>query len=68
MRIGQSHKDVAILLLGAFSRYVNHLTDEEIPKQKTKTLLKALRMFQSLLVEHVVRFLNLLQVQISNWQ
>ena len=44
MRIGQSHRDVAILLIGAFSRYVNHLEDDEMDKPRTKTILKALRM------------------------
>lgn len=44
LRIGQSHRDVAIVLLGAFSRYVNYLTDEEIALPRTKTILKALRM------------------------
>jgi len=43
MRIGQSHQDVAILLLGAFSRFVNQLQDDEIVLPKTKMLLKALR-------------------------
>ncbi|KAG6837556.1 hypothetical protein H0H93_007737 [Arthromyces matolae] len=43
MRIGQSHRDVAIVLLGAFSRYINHLSDEDIQKPRTKMILKALR-------------------------
>ncbi|KAF8741150.1 hypothetical protein AX14_005744 [Amanita brunnescens Koide BX004] len=43
MRIGQSHREVAIVLLGAFSRYINHLQDEDIPKPQTKTILRALR-------------------------
>ncbi|KAE9410384.1 hypothetical protein BT96DRAFT_1011935 [Gymnopus androsaceus JB14] len=43
MRIGQTHRDVAIILLGAFSRYINHLDDSEIQKPRTRTLLKALR-------------------------
>lgn len=43
MRIGSSHKDVAILLVGAMSRFVNHLEDEDMDKPKTKVLLKALR-------------------------
>ncbi|KAF9075928.1 hypothetical protein BDP27DRAFT_1314741 [Rhodocollybia butyracea] len=43
MRIGQSHRDVAIILIGAFSRYINHLDDSELQKPRTKTLLKALR-------------------------
>lgn len=43
MRIGKSHQDVAIILLGAFSRYVNQLQDEDMTKPGTKVLLKALR-------------------------
>ena len=45
MRIGQSHRDVAIILLGAFSRWINHLDDNDIPKPRTKVILKALSMF-----------------------
>ncbi|KAK1236745.1 hypothetical protein PQX77_000101 [Marasmius sp. AFHP31] len=43
MRIGNSHKEVAIVLLGAFSRYINYLDESDLQKPKTKTLLKALR-------------------------
>jgi len=43
MRIGQSHRDIAIILLGAFSRYINNLQDEDIPKPQTKAILRALR-------------------------
>ncbi|KAJ3820149.1 hypothetical protein F5880DRAFT_1590253 [Lentinula raphanica] len=43
MRIGQSHRDVAIILLGSFSRYINHLSDPELRMPQTKRLLKALR-------------------------
>lgn len=43
MRIG--NQDVAIILLGAFSRYINHLQDEEMALPRTKTRLKALRKF-----------------------
>ena len=43
MRIGQSHRDVAVILLGSFSRYVNHLQDDEVGLPQTKKLLKALR-------------------------
>jgi hypothetical protein len=42
MRIGKSHQDVAIILLGAFSRWINQLTDEEMRIPKTKVLLRAL--------------------------
>lgn len=43
MRIGQTHRDVAILLLGAFSRWINHLEDSEIGLPRTRVILKALR-------------------------
>jgi hypothetical protein len=36
---------VAIILVGALSRWVNHLDDEELSKPHTKVLLKALRKF-----------------------
>lgn len=41
IRLG--HKDVAVVLLGAFSRWINHLEDEDMRKPSTITLLKALR-------------------------
>lgn len=41
MRI--EHTDMAIVLLGAFSRYINHLQDEDLQKPETKKLLKLLR-------------------------
>lgn len=47
MRIGKSHRDVAILLVGALSRFVNHLEDEDLQKPQTKSLLKALRWYCS---------------------
>ena len=43
MRIGKSHSDVTIVLLGALSRWVNHLPDEEVNLPGTKVLLRALR-------------------------
>ncbi|KAG6900912.1 hypothetical protein C0993_004349 [Termitomyces sp. T159_Od127] len=52
MRIGQSHRDVAIVLLGAFSRYVNHLSDEDILKPRTKMILKALRTNLKLAIDY----------------
>ena len=42
-RIGQSHRDVVILLVGALSRYVNHLEEEDFEKKETRGTLKALR-------------------------
>lgn len=41
MRIG--HQDIAIILLGSFSRYINNLQDDEMALPRTKTRLKALR-------------------------
>ncbi|KAG6855113.1 hypothetical protein C0991_006042 [Blastosporella zonata] len=52
MRIGQSHRDVAIVLLGAFSRYINHLSDEDIVKPRTKMILKALRTNLKLAIDY----------------
>ena len=49
MRIGDSHKEVSIILLGAFSRWVNHLEDDKIDLPQTRTLLKSLRKASSLL-------------------
>jgi hypothetical protein len=43
MRIGNSHRDVAILLLGALSRWVNNLDDSDMQSSQTKVLLKVLR-------------------------
>ncbi|CCA71110.1 hypothetical protein PIIN_05045 [Serendipita indica DSM 11827] len=52
MRIGQSHREVAIVLVGALSRWVNHLEDEEVEKPKTKVLLKALRTNLKLAIDY----------------
>ncbi|PPQ92387.1 hypothetical protein CVT25_008737 [Psilocybe cyanescens] len=41
--IRTGNKDVAIVLLGAFSRWVNYLEDADIQKAQTQTYLKALR-------------------------
>jgi hypothetical protein len=45
MQQGKSHQEVAIILVGAFSRFVNRLDDMDFSKPKTKELLKALRTF-----------------------
>ncbi|KAI0829413.1 hypothetical protein BC628DRAFT_1360422 [Trametes gibbosa] len=42
MRI--EHTDMAIILLGAFSRYINNLQDDDFQKEETKKMLKILRM------------------------
>ncbi|KAF9482481.1 hypothetical protein BDN70DRAFT_875042 [Pholiota conissans] len=41
--IRTGNKDVAIVLLGAFSRWVNYLEDSELEKPQTRSYLKALR-------------------------
>jgi len=41
--IRTGNKDVAIILIGCFSRWVNHLEDTDIRKPQTQTYLKALR-------------------------
>ncbi|VDC04094.1 unnamed protein product [Peniophora sp. CBMAI 1063] len=43
MQQGKSHQDVAIILIGAFSKFVNRLEDADFSRPKTKELLKALR-------------------------
>jgi len=46
-RIGKSHRDIVILLIGALSRYVNYLEDEDFEKKETKATLKALSGYSS---------------------
>ncbi|KAL4075935.1 hypothetical protein J3A83DRAFT_4357072 [Scleroderma citrinum] len=52
MRIGQTHRDVAILLLGAFSRWINHLNDSEVQLPRTRNILKALRTNLKLAIDY----------------
>ncbi|KAF8558887.1 hypothetical protein OG21DRAFT_1474706 [Imleria badia] len=52
MRIGQSHRDVAIVLLGALSRWINHLDDNEVQLPKTRVILKALRTNLKLAIDY----------------
>jgi len=52
MRLGQSHRDVAVVLLGAFSRWVNHLEDDEMENPRTKMVLKALRANLKLAIDY----------------
>lgn len=44
MRIGESHRDVAIVLLGTFSRWINRLEDDDMQNPQTRVLLRALSM------------------------
>ena len=41
-RIGKTHRDIVVLLVGALSRYVNHLEDEDFEKKETKGILRSL--------------------------
>ncbi|KAJ3018534.1 hypothetical protein NUW54_g316 [Trametes sanguinea] len=50
MRI--EHTDMAIILLGAFSRYINHLQDEDLEKPETKKLLKMLRINLKIAIDY----------------
>ncbi|EJD01341.1 uncharacterized protein FOMMEDRAFT_21744 [Fomitiporia mediterranea MF3/22] len=52
MRIGDSHSDVAILIVGAMSRWVNHLEDSDMADKRTKPLLKALRTNLKLAIDY----------------
>ncbi|KAJ7937135.1 hypothetical protein B0H13DRAFT_2226543 [Mycena leptocephala] len=52
MRLGQSHRDVAVILLGAFSRWVNHLEGDQVENPRTKMVLKALRANLKLAIDY----------------
>ena len=52
MRIGESHRDVTIILLGAFSKWVNNLDDQDMADKRTKPLLKALRTNLKLAIDY----------------
>jgi len=43
LRIGNSHRDIAILITGALSRWVNNLSSEEKPSTATQALLRSVR-------------------------
>lgn len=43
LRLGKSHQDIAILLTGALSRFVNHIPSDKPPDRQTKTLLNKTR-------------------------
>lgn len=52
MRLGPSHQDVTIVLLGSFSRWINHLPDDQMTLPKTKGLLRALRINLKLAIDY----------------
>ncbi|OCF43328.1 hypothetical protein I317_02897 [Kwoniella heveanensis CBS 569] len=57
-RLGDGHRDIVILLVGALSRYVNHLEPEDFEKRETKNTLKSLReldiTFLKLAIDHTL--------------
>ncbi|KAL1760023.1 hypothetical protein FB107DRAFT_245892 [Schizophyllum commune] len=52
LRIGKSHRSIALLLVGAFSRYINNLEEDEMAKKGTRAVLKALRTNLKLTIDH----------------
>ncbi|KAK6906830.1 hypothetical protein L486_04446 [Kwoniella mangroviensis CBS 10435] len=53
-RLGERWRDVVILLVGALSRYVNHLNAEDFEKKETLRMLKALRANLKLAIDHTL--------------
>ncbi|WWC72380.1 uncharacterized protein I206_106342 [Kwoniella pini CBS 10737] len=53
-RLGNQWRDVVILLVGALSRYVNHLEPEDFEKKETLRTLKALRANLKLAIDHTL--------------
>ncbi|WVR08454.1 hypothetical protein IAU60_005509 [Kwoniella sp. DSM 27419] len=53
-RLGDQWRDVVILLVGALSRYVNHLDPEDFDKPETKNTLKSLRANLKLAIDHTL--------------
>ncbi|KAI0069088.1 hypothetical protein BV25DRAFT_1910794 [Artomyces pyxidatus] len=43
MRIGDSHKDIAIILLGTYSRFVNNLEDEDFQRPENAATIRLLK-------------------------
>ncbi|WWC92092.1 uncharacterized protein L201_007046 [Kwoniella dendrophila CBS 6074] len=53
-RLGDQYRDIVILLVGALSRYVNHLDPEDFEKKETLRTLKALRANLKLAIDHTL--------------
>ena len=43
MKLGESHRQITILILGALSRWANRLTEADLADKANKNLLKSLR-------------------------
>jgi len=52
LRLGKSHREVAVVLLGAFSRYINNLDTEDFEQPTTRELLRALRANLKLAIDY----------------
>lgn len=57
-RIGKTHRDIVVLLVGALSRYVNQLDDEDFDKKETRGVLRSLR--KSIFACSILRKANVL--------
>ncbi|CAK9786642.1 uncharacterized protein COLE_02484 [Cutaneotrichosporon oleaginosum] len=53
-RIGPSHRDVLILIVGAFSRFVNQLDEEDFQKKEVQNTLKMLRANLKLAIDNAL--------------
>ncbi|ODN86094.1 hypothetical protein L198_07387 [Cryptococcus wingfieldii CBS 7118] len=51
-RLGPQWRDIVIILVGALSRYVNHLDPEDFEKKETKDILKGLRVNLKLAIDY----------------
>ncbi|KAH7105712.1 hypothetical protein BKA62DRAFT_690643 [Auriculariales sp. MPI-PUGE-AT-0066] len=52
LRLGATHREVAIVLIGAFSRFVNHLEPDDFAQPHTRELLRALRTNLKLAIDY----------------
>ncbi|GAA6024939.1 hypothetical protein JCM11491_000963 [Sporobolomyces phaffii] len=60
MRLGKTHQDIAILLVGAMSRKVNDVTDDQLAMMDpaTKSTLRALRASLKIAISHSLASLD----------
>ncbi|KAL1409785.1 hypothetical protein Q8F55_003782 [Vanrija albida] len=53
-RIGPSHREIVILMIGAFSRYVNQLEEDDFKKKDVQNTLKMLRANLKLAIDNAL--------------
>ncbi|TXT06134.1 hypothetical protein VHUM_03607 [Vanrija humicola] len=53
-RIGPSHRDIVVLLVGAFSRYVNQLEEDDFKRKDVQSTLKMLRANLKLAIDNAL--------------